>query len=307
MKIKYSTNKQCINNIEVGVCIPVYNDEKYIEHTLASLIRQTHKNISVHVIDDCSTDSSGAIAQHMGHSFEKFKYTRHEENMGISYTMKEGITCADTKYFMWLGDDDIISSDYIEVCLKALESNKNAVIAYTKRLAIDEAGETIEMRDSPNYSGKCAIVRLAKYIVKSDDACGYGLLRRDKVQNVKFPTWKWPNKSVSYNNIYPSILYYLSQGDYCHVQGACYEKRIKIRVNHYKPLSRNSFALYTSFILRKINLYWYSIVVLAKSDKFYLVPFLAPLMFIFWVMNPIFKETLSPIRYILRRNPTNII
>ncbi len=302
MPTKHSIEAQSTSNIEVGVCIPAYNDEKFIEYTLASLIGQTHKNISVHVIDDCSTDSTGTIAQRFGHHFEKFKYTRHNKNMGISYTMKEGIMSADTKYFMWLGDDDIISSGYIEACLKALERNRKAVIAFTIRLNIDESGETLEVRNSPSYSGKCAIKRLTKYIVNSDDACGYGLLRRDVIQDVKFPVWKWPNKHISYNNIYPSILYYLSKGDYCHVPGAHYKKRIKNKANHYRPIFSNSLLLHMAFILRRLNLYLYSIMILAKSEKYYLVPFLAPLMFIFWVINPIFKETLLPIRSLLLRN-----
>ncbi|WP_080592828.1 glycosyltransferase [Aeromonas veronii] len=43
------------------VGVPVFNEEKYIEQTLLSLIRQDEDNVCFHVSDNCSTDNTWNI------------------------------------------------------------------------------------------------------------------------------------------------------------------------------------------------------------------------------------------------------
>lgn len=45
------------------VIIPMYNNEKFIERCLQSIINQSLKNIKILVVDDGSTDSSSDIIQ----------------------------------------------------------------------------------------------------------------------------------------------------------------------------------------------------------------------------------------------------
>ena len=43
---------------KVSILVAVYNAEKYLQTCLDSLLAQTHHDIEVICIDDCSTDSS---------------------------------------------------------------------------------------------------------------------------------------------------------------------------------------------------------------------------------------------------------
>ncbi len=47
----------------VSICVPMYNAEKTIGKTIASIIGQTYKNIEIIIIDNCSSDSSVKIVQ----------------------------------------------------------------------------------------------------------------------------------------------------------------------------------------------------------------------------------------------------
>jgi glycosyltransferase involved in cell wall biosynthesis len=47
----------------VSICIPVYNAEKTIGKTIASILNQKYKNLEITVVDNCSTDSTVKIAQ----------------------------------------------------------------------------------------------------------------------------------------------------------------------------------------------------------------------------------------------------
>ena len=49
------------NNIKASILIANYNNEKYIEECLNSILNQTYKNIEIIVIDDDSSDNSSKI------------------------------------------------------------------------------------------------------------------------------------------------------------------------------------------------------------------------------------------------------
>ncbi len=52
-----------MNNDKVSVIIPCYNAEKYITSTVSSVLKQTHKNIEIIIIDDHSKDNSYELAK----------------------------------------------------------------------------------------------------------------------------------------------------------------------------------------------------------------------------------------------------
>ena len=47
----------------VSVIIPVYNVKKYLRECLHSVIHQTYKDLEIILVDDGSTDGSGAICE----------------------------------------------------------------------------------------------------------------------------------------------------------------------------------------------------------------------------------------------------
>ena len=46
---------------KIGIIVPVYNAEKYMERCIESLVEQTYKNIEIWLVNDCSLDGSGKI------------------------------------------------------------------------------------------------------------------------------------------------------------------------------------------------------------------------------------------------------
>ena len=68
---------------EISIIVPVYNVEKYIRRCIDSLIAQTFKSIEIFLIDDGSTDNSGAICDEYALKDGRVKAI-HKKNGGVS-------------------------------------------------------------------------------------------------------------------------------------------------------------------------------------------------------------------------------
>lgn len=86
-----------LNSKNVGVVIPIYKTEKYIQDCLESLLRQSHKNLSVVLVNDGSTDNSVEIAKRYVEKDERFVLI-DKENFGQSSARNVGIEWFAGKY-----------------------------------------------------------------------------------------------------------------------------------------------------------------------------------------------------------------
>ena len=70
---------------KIGVIIPVYNVEKYLEQCIKSIINQNFEDMEILLIDDGSTDSSGRICDEYKEKDSRIKVI-HKKNGGLSGT-----------------------------------------------------------------------------------------------------------------------------------------------------------------------------------------------------------------------------
>lgn len=98
---------------EVSIIIPVYNAEKYIVQCIESVQNQTLSKIEIIIIDDGSTDASGAIADGYAQKDSRIKVL-HYENGGLVRARKRGISAASSEYIGFVDADD-----WIDPCMYA--------------------------------------------------------------------------------------------------------------------------------------------------------------------------------------------
>ena len=96
----------------ISVIVPIYNTEKYLPKCLDSLASQTYPDVEFILIDDGSTDNSGAIAdQYIDPRFRIF----HTGNHGLSAARNFGIEKARGEWLMFVDGDDWVEATFCEI------------------------------------------------------------------------------------------------------------------------------------------------------------------------------------------------
>src|SRR5687767_12586087 len=104
------------------VIVPAYNEAESIADTIRSLQAQTVLPVRIVVVDDCSTDATGAVAASLGVSV-----IRPSENTGSKAGAQNfALGSIDTEFTMALDADTTLAPDAIEKLLAALRGDKVA-------------------------------------------------------------------------------------------------------------------------------------------------------------------------------------
>lgn len=108
---------------QVSIVVPVYNVELYLRQCLDSLIGQTYKNIEILLIDDGSTDMSGAICDMYGEQDIRIKVF-HKENGGVSSARNMGINMASSEYLLFVDADDMVHREWVELYMRKFREDR---------------------------------------------------------------------------------------------------------------------------------------------------------------------------------------
>ena len=125
----------------LSVGLPVYNGENFLSDALESLLAQSFTDFEIIVSDNCSNDGTAEICQRFLRRDDRIRYYRNETNLGAAGNFNGVVGLARGHYFCWACHDDLWHPDYFETCIRALESDPGAVLAYSRACHIDAGGE----------------------------------------------------------------------------------------------------------------------------------------------------------------------
>lgn len=110
-----------MGEVKISVVVPIYNVQSYLERCIESIQNQTFKELEILLIDDGSTDQSGAIANYYAEKDSRIKVI-HKKNGGLSDARNRGMQIATGEYIFFLDSDDWIALDTLEVLLDNIQS-----------------------------------------------------------------------------------------------------------------------------------------------------------------------------------------
>lgn len=121
----------------LSVLMANYNNGKYIEDAILSVINQTSKDWELVIVDDCSTDNSKEVIKRYLYD-KRIKFYKNDTNQGYINTLKKLIEKASYAIVGILDSDDALEETAIEKVLKVYKKNKEIGFVYTQFAHCDE-------------------------------------------------------------------------------------------------------------------------------------------------------------------------
>lgn len=107
---------------KISLIVPVYNVAPYLEHCIDSLLNQTYKNLEILLIDDGSTDGSGAVCDRYARAHERIRVV-HTENRGLSAARNTGIELALGEYLGFVDSDDYVHEEFLSELYRTVKTS----------------------------------------------------------------------------------------------------------------------------------------------------------------------------------------
>lgn len=114
--------------VKLSIIIPVYNLEKYLMHTIRSIIQQKFKNCEILVIDDFSNDGTLGIINDLLKFDSRIRVIRQSKNYGVSAARNIGIKEAKGEYLFFVDGDDYLSINALSMIIDRLKSKPDSLL-----------------------------------------------------------------------------------------------------------------------------------------------------------------------------------
>lgn len=126
---------------KVSIIIPVYNNERYVEKCIRSIMNQTYGDLEILIVDDGSTDGSGEILEKLAAQDKRIRLF-HQNNGGVASARNAGLDAATGTYVTFVDGDDYLERDYIEKFYYGMKG-KGAEMVVCGLTYVDEAGRCL--------------------------------------------------------------------------------------------------------------------------------------------------------------------
>lgn len=171
----------------VSIIVPVYNVAAYLEECIESILHQTFRDFELLLINDGSTDNSGAICDRYS-SRDARIIVIHKENGGLSSARNAGLDIATGDYIVFVDSDDEITENAVETLYNELiATSADVVMGKTVRFTLSGAERPYSrLAERREMSGEEALKLILEGELLNISVCGCGY-KHSVFENIRFP------------------------------------------------------------------------------------------------------------------------
>jgi len=129
------TSKAEISSRKVSVIIPFYNNAQETIRALDSVLKQSHKNIEIILVDDGSSIGADEIKKHIQNK-SSVKLVQQAKNTGVSAARNRGLIEASGEFIAFLDSDDEFATDKVKTQLAYMIASRAPMshTSYTRNM-----------------------------------------------------------------------------------------------------------------------------------------------------------------------------
>ncbi len=133
----------------VSIVTPSYNQARFLEATLRSVLEQDYPAIEYLVVDGASSDGSVEIIRRYA---DRLAWWVSEKDSGQSEAINKGFRRAHGEFVGWLNSDDIYLPGAVSVAVNIFQSHPQAGLIYGDALAINSDGKPFNLMRARQYT-----------------------------------------------------------------------------------------------------------------------------------------------------------
>ena len=149
------------SGIAVSVIIPAYNEEKYLDRCLKTIVSQTLENIEIIIVNDGSTDNTYDICEQYRAEYPQKIVVIHKKNEGLGFARNTGIKVARGEYIGFVDADDWVDVTMYESMYKCAKKNNSEIVICDVRKIFEVEGREIVEVSLPK---ECDQIDIGQYI-----------------------------------------------------------------------------------------------------------------------------------------------
>lgn len=203
---------------KIGVIVPVYNVEAFLDKCLRSIVEQTYNNLEIIIVNDGSVDGGLAICEQYAMQDKRIRLVS-QENQGLSNARNRGLDLLTSEYVCFVDSDDWIEPDYVEGMYNSLKKNNSDISCVSYYINTSECNKWQKYDGSVYVWGmKEAFRQLSEDKILKNYAWGK-LYKASLFDNVRFPEGRlYEDIATIYKTILKSnIVSYISLPKYHYI------------------------------------------------------------------------------------------
>ena len=164
---------------KIDIIIPNYNNGKFLDKSIRSVIKQSFRNWRIYIVDDNSNDNSRSILKKYKNN-KKIKLYYLKKNMGPSYCRNYAISKSKSELIAFLDSDDFWAKDKLKKQIDFMKRNKLA-FTFTDYIPFfnqsDRYLKATNIDKSLNYN---------QFIHNSSIGTSTMIIKRSIIKNIRF-------------------------------------------------------------------------------------------------------------------------
>lgn len=188
--------------MKLSIVIPVYNTRDFLPACLESVLLPDGKDYEIIVVNDGSTDDSGAVAAEYAARFPALLRVTTTENGGLGAARNVGIEEARGEYLLFLDSDDCLEQGALAEILRLLDRDFD--ICIFDILQVTVSGRAVGTIPGCEREGRFTLSEYPELLFQPPSACNK-LFRRSlfTASGVRFPGRVWYEDLRTIPKLYP--------------------------------------------------------------------------------------------------------